>query len=192
LENDADAAALGEYWQGAGQGVDHLAVVTVGTGIGTAFVYHGELYRGLRGVHPEIGHQVLDPKGPLCYCGARGCWESLAAGPSIARLARKELSRERKINGADVSLILKLAGGNLAQVSGIHVTEAARMGDPTALRIVEQAATYLGLGLVNVILFFVPEVILLGGGVMKSYDLLKPTLDAVIARHSLMVPVLSP
>ena len=90
LENDADAAALGEYWQGAGRDVQRLCAVTVGTGIGTAYILHGKIVRGNGGWHPEGGHMIIDPSGPQCYCGAKGCWESLASGSAIALFAREQ------------------------------------------------------------------------------------------------------
>src|SRR6267154_1430856 len=83
LENDADAGALGEAEWGAGKNRSRLIFVTVGTGIGGGIILEGKLYRGVEGAHPEIGHQVLDPSGPLCSCGFRGCWESLATGPAM-------------------------------------------------------------------------------------------------------------
>ena len=92
LENDADAAALGEYWMGAGRGVSRLYAVTVGTGIGTACILDGGVYRGQNGFHPEGGHQIVDPTGPECYCGGKGCWESWASGTAIADAARRALS----------------------------------------------------------------------------------------------------
>ncbi len=85
LDNDANAAALGELWHGAGRAAKRLYVVTIGTGVGTAYVVDEALQRGAGDVHPEGGHQLIDPNGPECYCGQRGCWESLIAGPSIAR-----------------------------------------------------------------------------------------------------------
>lgn len=181
LENDADAAALGEQWVGAGQGVRSLAAVTVGTGIGTAFIRDGHIYRGLGGVHGEGGHQVLDPAGPDCYCGARGCWEMLAAGPAIALYAREQAARRP-------TRMLEMAGGNLENIDAALVTKAARAGDELANELVQRTAYYLGLGMVNMILFYLPDAIVLSGGVMKAYDLLEPGIRAVIARHSLLVP----
>jgi glucokinase len=87
LENDADAAALGEAWVGAGAGAEVVACITVGTGIGCGVVCRGAIFRGARGSHPEFGHHVVDPSGPICYCGSRGCVESLASAPAIARAA---------------------------------------------------------------------------------------------------------
>ena len=181
LENDADAAALGESWVGAGQGMDRMAAVTVGTGIGVAFILNGQIYRGMDGIHGEAGHQVLDPHGPLCYCGAHGCWESLASGPAIALFAQ-----ERARQGS--TQMIALAGGDLERITAVTVERAARMGDEAALAVLDQTAVYLGLGLVNLILFYLPEGIIFSGGVMRAFDLLEPGIRAVIARHNSMVP----
>lgn len=180
MENDADAAALGEAWLGSGKGTSRFALVTVGTGVGTAFILDGRIYRGMEGEHPEAGHQVLDPNGPPCYCGARGCLESLTSGPAIAQSARQ--------------LILQHPESSLAQyeqsgqtIEAVHVVEAARQGDELAQKIIQQAATYIGLGLVNVILFYLPECIALGGGVMKNYDLFFPHIQQLLSQHSVVV-----
>ncbi len=90
LENDADAAALGELRWGAGRAKTRLLYVTVGTGIGVSVILDGKVYRGVDGCHPEIGHHIIDPSGPPCTCGARGCWESLAAGPAMTVLLSKD------------------------------------------------------------------------------------------------------
>ncbi len=177
LENDADAAALGEYWCGAGQGVARLYAVTVGTGIGTAFLLNGEVYRGLDGSHPEGGHISIDPSGPRCYCGLDGCWEMLAAGPAIGRNAREALQR-----GEGPSQLLALAGGQIEQVEAPLVVEAAAAGDPLAKRILDRAARDTSLGLINIILFFVPDVIVLSGGVMNNAGQFLPAIQEVLAR----------
>jgi glucokinase len=157
----------------------------VGTGIGSAFVYHGVLYRGLGEVHPEGGHQVIDPHGPACYCGAHGCWESLASGTAIGRRAQELITRH---GDKSSSILRQLSQDDLAKVDARMVVQAAEAGDPLARQVVEEAGQGLALGLVNLIAFFVPEVILLGGGVMKSYGLFQPVVEAVIARHSVVVP----
>ena len=92
LENDADASALGEAGWGAGKGKSRIVYVTVGTGIGGGIIIDGQLYRGADMAHPEIGHHVIDPSGPLCSCGFRGCWESLATGPALAAWLKNECS----------------------------------------------------------------------------------------------------
>jgi glucokinase len=180
LENDADVAALGEYWQGAGRGVQRLYAVTLGTGIGTALILDGEIYRGLDGAHPEGGHMVLDPSGPLCYCKMRGCWESLCAGPAIERRARE----------ADLtdSHLLEMVSGEREKIEARMVFEAARSGDSAALAIVDIFTQYLIQGILNVCILFVPEVIVLSGGIMRSADLYLPRLEEALQGYTEMVP----
>ena len=180
LENDADAAALGEYWQGAGRDTKRLYAVTVGTGIGTALILQGEIYRGLDGSHPEGGHMILDPAGPPCYCKANGCWESLCAGPAIARQAR-----EADLTGSG---LLGLADGDLEKIDARLAFEAARMRDPIALQIVERASKYFAQALLNIATLFVPDVIVLSGGVMRSSEFFLPQLLQTLQSHTDMVP----
>jgi len=180
LENDADAAALGEYWKGAGQMTKRLFAVTLGTGVGTALIADGHIYRGMDGLHPEAGHMLLDPAGPLCYCGAHGCWESLCAGPAIVRdVLSRDLFQSR---------LLQNAGGDRAKIDARMIASAARDGDPVARAAMEKAAGYFGLGIVNVIINFIPEMIVLSGGLMKSSDLFLPAMHQAIAAHSVMTP----
>ena len=180
LENDADAAALGEYWQGAGQKARRLYAVTVGTGIGTALIVDGQIYRGLDGSHPEGGHMVLDPAGPLCYCKARGCWESLCAGPAIERQAR-----EMDWSG---SRLLELAGEDPDKINARLIFEAARRKDPLALEFVERIARYFAQGILNIAILFVPDVIVLSGGVMRSIEFFLPSVQQTLQTHTDMVP----
>lgn len=182
LENDGNVAALGEYWQGAGRGVHKLYAVTVGTGVGVSFVWDGRVHRGIADEHPEGGHHIVDPCGPLCYCGSHGCWESMCAGPAIARQAQARLASQPD------SLILALAHGDLARVDSRHVTQAASQGDPLALEIMERVAGHFSLGLANVIQMFLPEVIVLSGGVMQSLPLFMPAITAMLERIDVMVP----
>lgn len=182
FENDADAAALGEYWQGSGKGTNRLLALTVGTGVGTAIILNGQVYRGWQGYHGEGGHQIVDPSGPLCYCGARGCLEILIAGPAIARLAQ-----EKAAQSAD-TILRDLAGSDLGRIDGRMVSEAARGGDAVARSVIERIAFYLGVGLLNMIHFFVPEVIVLSGSVMRDYDLFEPTVRAFLDQCSILEP----
>jgi glucokinase len=144
LENDADAAALGESWVGAGKGYERLFMVTIGTGVGTALVLNGEIYRGVSGAHPEGGHIVIDPAGPKCYCGAKGCWESLVSGPAIASLARQA-------PGLESSMLYQYCQADAENLDASMVFEAARQADPLSLRLLDQVAEYIALGLVNVL-----------------------------------------
>jgi glucokinase len=182
LENDADAAALGEYWMGAGRGLRRLAAVTVGTGIGTALILDGKVYRGAEGWHPEGGHMVIDPSGPACYCGSHGCWESLAAGPAIALQAQAVAAQE---GGG----MLRLTDGKLNLIDARILVKAARQGDPPARRLVEKISTYLGLGLVNICMLYFPDGIVLSGGVMRSYEVFAPGIQQVLAHHDAVVPM---
>lgn len=158
-ENDAAAAALGEYWCGGGQGSERLVMVTIGTGIGGALVAGGRIYRGAAGFHPELGHQIVDPAGPRCYCGTAGCWEQLVSGPAIAR-ARAWLRPD--------------PDGEGEPDRAAELFAAARLGDPDAAHLVGRIGRYLGLGLVNVVAFYAPDRVVLGGGVADHFDLLEP------------------
>ncbi len=162
LENDADAAALGEYAWGAGRGARRFIYLTVSTGIGGGIVLDGKLYRGADDSHPEIGHHVIDPRGPLCFCGASGCWESLASGPALARRGKR--------------------------ASAAEVCAAALQGDEQALLAVEQEGVYLGIGLANLVSLFVPDVIALGGGVMQSRKLFDEKIASTIRTSCGLVP----
>ncbi len=166
LENDADAAALGELAWGAGRGAKRFIYVTVSTGIGAGLVLDGRLYRGVEGAHPEIGHHVIDPSGPLCSCGAHGCWESLAGGPALARRA--------------------------GLPSALAVCQAAEGGDAAALRAVEQEAYFLGLGIANLVTLYTPDVIALGGGVMRSRGLFLDKILQTIRENCGLVPYEKP
>lgn len=180
LENDADVAALGEFWQGAGQTADRLYTVTVGTGVGTALILEGKIYRGLDGAHPEGGHMVLDPAGPLCYCKMHGCWESLCAGPAIEKQAR-----EADLRG---SRLLDLASGNPENIEARMVFDAAQDGDAAALSIVDTFTKYFTQGLLNVCILFVPDVIVLSGGVMRSAGMFLPQAEKALQDYTEMVP----
>jgi glucokinase len=180
LENDADAAALGEYWQGAGRDAKRLYAVTVGTGIGTALIVDGQIYRGLDGSHPEGGHMILDPSGPLCYCKQQGCWESLCAGPAIERQAR-----ESNLTG---SRLLEMAGRDRAKIDARMVFDAARTGDSAALAIVARVSKYFTLGMLNIAILFVPDAIVLSGGVMHNVDFFLPELQQAMQAYNDMVP----
>jgi glucokinase len=173
LENDADASALGEASWGAGKGKSRLIYVTVGTGIGGGIILDGQIYRGADMSHPEIGHHVLETSGPLCSCGFRGCWESLATGPALAAWFQKRTTKDQD---------------NPANVTAKQICELARSGDEFALQAVEQQANYLGLGLANLINLFVPEMIVLGGSVMKSADLFLDGIRKVIRQGCRFVP----
>lgn len=173
MENDADAAALGEAGWGAGKNKARLIYVTVGTGIGGGIIMEGKLYRGVDGAHPEVGHHVIDASGPACLCGFHGCWESLAAGPAM-------VSWVQAISGPDYP--------HSENLSAKNICELALAGDDLAKRAVEREAHYLGLGLANLVVLFTPDAIVLGGSVMKSADLFMEGIRRVIRESCRYVP----
>ncbi|GJM42746.1 MAG: hypothetical protein DHS20C20_30280 [Ardenticatenaceae bacterium] len=150
VDNDANVAALGEYRFGAGRGVADLLYVTVSTGVGGGWILDGRPYRGATGMAGEIGHTVVDPNGPLCLCGKRGCVERLASGPYMAQ---------------DVAVGRGLP---VAEVTGKLVAKWAAEGEETAVSILERGAKGLGIGLGNAANLLNPSKIVLGGGVTKS------------------------
>jgi glucokinase len=168
IENDADAAALGEARWGAGRGSQIFLYLTVSTGIGGGLVINGHLYRGSNGWHPEIGHQVVSERDNTCYCGAGGCWEQLASGPAIATWYQNQ--------------------GGPQRTAG-EICALARQDETLAQQAVAEGGYWLGLGIANLINLFAPDRIALGGGVMRSWDLFEPHARRIIARHcSFLVP----
>jgi len=158
LENDANAAALGEHRFGAGQGVAHMIYVTVSTGIGGGLILDGRLYHGASGMAGEIGHTTVVPYGPLCGCGNRGCLETMASGTAIARQARERVAR------CVPTLIADLAEGDLEHITAKLVAEAASQGDVEAQEIIAEAMHYLGIGMASLVNLFNPRLIVIGGG----------------------------
>jgi glucokinase len=173
IENDADAAALGEAGWGAGRNKLRLIYVTVGTGIGVGLIFDGRIYRGVAHSHPEIGHHVVDATGPLCDCGFHGCWESVAAGPAIVSWLSANAPDDYPYR---------------SRLSAKMICELARAGDFWALRAVERESYYLGLGLANLVTLYVPDAIVLGGSVMQSADLFLKRIHEIIAASCRFVP----
>ena len=185
LENDANAAALGEWWAGAGRGTRHFIYVTVSTGIGGGIVIDGQLYVGAHGAAGEVGHMVIVADGgPLCACGQRGCLEALASGTAIARRAREALAASPHEGG----ILRELADGDPARVDARLVAEAARRGDALARRVLEETWRYLGAGLVNLMNLFDPELIALGGGVSRMGELMLEPLRRYVREHAVPGP----
>jgi glucokinase len=166
LINDASAAALGEHRHGAGKGADNLVLLTVGTGIGGGIIINGNLYLGEGGGAGELGHMTIDDSGPECGCGNRGCLEMLASGMAVARQAKK-LVRE-----GGTSALTVMADGNIDSITAEMVEAAARQADKTAQEIIDRAAYYLGVGMVNIVNIFNPEMIIIGGGMAAMGDML--------------------
>ncbi len=172
LINDANAAAVGELYFGAGRGARNFIYITVSTGIGGGIIIDGKIYTGSIGTAGELGHMVIDDGGSLCNCGNRGRWEALASGTALAREARL------KTKDGATSSILQLAGGDLGKINAEVIHEAAQAGDSLANELIARTAYYLGVGLANLINIFNPEVIIIGGGLSNIGDmLLKPAFE---------------
>ena len=173
VDNDATCAAWGERERGAGRRRDHVVLVTLGTGIGGGIIQGGVLQRGANGFAGEIGHMVVDPDGPPCPCGKRGCWERYASGSGLGRLARDAALAGR------ADRVVELAGGDPEGVRGEHVTAAVAEGDPAATDVMRRFAWWLALGLANLANILDPEVFVIAGGLVESHDvLLGPAREA--------------
>jgi glucokinase len=174
VDNDAHVAGWGEFRLGAGRGTTDMLLVTVGTGIGGAIVSGGRLFRGAHGLAGEIGHIIVEPDGPLCGCGNRGCWEQVASGRAIGRLGRDAAAREPG------TLMLELAeGGDPAKVTGRIVTAAAERGDAAAVAVLAEVGRRLGEGIAGLVNILDPEVVVVGGGGVNAGEfLLRPAREA--------------
>jgi Transcriptional regulator/sugar kinase len=174
LGNDANLAALGEWYFGVKKKVANLIYITVSTGIGGGIITNGKLYTGACGTAGEVGHMTIDINGPRCRCGNIGCWEALASGTALAREAVRRIKE-----GASTSII-ELVNGDLSKIDARVVSSAAQQGDGLARELVSRLSYYLGVGLVNLVNIFNPELILIGGGVAKMGDmLLQPAINIV-------------
>lgn len=169
-DNDATCAAWSEHVIGAASGMDDAICLTFGTGIGTGLIAGGEVVRGAHGFGGEAGHMVVDTVGPLCPCGRRGCWERMASGSGLGRLARDAAEAGR------LSRALELAGDDAGAVRGEHVTQAAQEGDEQALELLRSFAWWVALGIANLVTLLDPGVIVIGGGLIEIGD---PLLDPV-------------
>jgi glucokinase len=164
LENDADAAALGEYYHGAGQGADSLTMLTIGTGVGGAVVVRGEIYRGADGEHPEIGHMPIFFGGIKCYCGRQGCLESIVSGSAIAA-----------------------AGERVGFESAAHVFAAATEGHPAAGQVLAGVQRALDAATWTLLHTHLPARIILGGGLVDAHpDFFVDAVRATVGRARLL------
>jgi len=182
LENDATVAALGEHYFGGAVDVANLIYLCVGTGIGGGIMIDGQLYHGASGSAGEIGHMTIDINGPRCSCGNIGCWETFASGTALAREAVKQIKA-----GAKTS-ILNFADGDPKKVSAQRVFLAAQEGDPLANELISQTASYLGVGLVNIVNIFNPQLILIGGGLSRMGRLLLEPASKVVRDRAYELP----
>ena len=175
VENDANAAAWGEFTFGAGADVDDFLLVTIGTGVGGGIVLNGALHRGAFGVAAEIGHIRVVPGGRICGCGNRGCWEQYASGTALVRETRNQ-AREGSLIARS---LVDRAGGDVEAITGPLITEAARDDDSFAIEQVEALGRWIGEGVATLTAVLDPAVTVIGGGVSEAGGLLlEPAREA--------------
>jgi len=179
IENDANAAAWGEFTHGSAEHVDDMVLITVGTGIGGGVVIDGVLLHGAYGIAAELGHMRVVPDGIRCGCGNRGCWEQYASGNALVREAR-ELVASGTLMAARLS---ELCDGKPKNLRGQHVTQAAAEGDQSAVELLTDLGQWVGEGAASVTAILDPELIVLGGGVAAAGDLLLAPAQAAFRRQ---------
>ncbi len=177
LDNDANAAALGEYFYGAGRGFKDVFYVTISTGIGGAIICDGRIHHGVQAGAGEIGHTVVNPNGTCCRCGIYGCLETIASGTNIARRMKEMLAAR---NGKSIA--------DLDEITAETVVEAVRGGDAAALSIWNETIRFLGIGIGNAVTLIAPEAVIIGGGVAAAGELLLEPLRCEIRKNVSMVP----
>jgi glucokinase len=178
LDNDANCATLGEWWQGAARGARHVVGLTIGTGIGGGIIIDGRLHHGISDVAGEIGHTTIDVNGRYCRCGNYGCLEAYASGPAIAQRALEALERD------EISSLPRMVDGDLTRLTAATVYEAAKTGDALARELVRDTATFLGAGIANLLNVFNPDVVVIAGGVTQAGEPLFDPLRAEVRRRA--------
>jgi glucokinase len=171
MDHDAKAAALGEYYFGAGRGEQSMVYTVVGTGVGSAIIIDGQLYRGMRNFAGEGGHITADPHGELCHCGTPGCVETFTSGPWLARRYRRLLESSGETHG------------ELAEITGKDVADQASAGDPLALKVMNDAGEALGIMVASMAMILDIELYVFGGSVPKSGDLLLEPARRAVPRY---------
>ncbi len=178
LENDANAAALGEAVAGCGHGVKDFVAVTLGTGVGSGIIIDGKIYRGSNFCGGEMGHMVINVDGIPCNCGRKGCWEKYASATALISQAVEAMQNDKS------SLLWQTCDGDLNKVDGKSIFEALDMGDETAKAVVNRYLYYVAIGIANVINALQPEAVCVGGGISgQGEKILKPIRDMVKAER---------
>lgn len=178
LDNDANTAALGEWWRGAGRRADSLVALTLGTGIGGGVIIDGEVYHGASDAAGEVGHMTIDATGRKCSCGNYGCLEAYASGPAIAARAAEGLERGRS------SVLRKMVDGDLGEITAETVYEAIVAGDAYAEEVMRETARLLGAGVASLVNAFNPGVVVICGGVTRAGKHLMDPLEAEVRRRA--------
>lgn len=169
IENDANAAAYGEYIAGAGRGTNDFIAITLGTGVGGGVIIDGKIYSGSNYAGAELGHTVIAMGGEMCSCGRQGCWEAYASATALIRQTKQAMIKYPK------SVMWELCGGDINKVDGRTAFDAMRKGDVAGKMVVDKYVEYIAVGVSNNINIFQPDVLCIGGGISKEGDnLIKP------------------
>ncbi|HIC88358.1 MAG TPA: ROK family transcriptional regulator, partial [Anaerolineae bacterium] len=182
VDNDANAAAVGERYLGAAREVDSFIYLMVGEGVGAGIFMGGRLARGVGGYAGEVGHMTMVPDGEPCNCGNRGCWETLTNTKALLRRVH------RAISAGQSTLALEMAGGDVEQITLTHVMQAAQQGDTVALTALEETGEYLGIGIANLLNAFNPSLVLLGGPLGMAGEFLLPAIERTVEQRALEWP----
>ena len=180
VENDANCAALAEYYAGAGKGSKRFVTITLGTGIGAGIIHNGKIFHGGNGMAGEVGHTCIDYQGLPCPCGRRGCWEQYASASAL-----KRFTAQAQLGNPD-SILARVIREHDGHVSGQSAFMAARLGDPVGQQVCDMYVGYLAAGIANVVNIFQPDTLAIGGGVSNESDeqLLHP-LQQLVERETI-------
>ncbi len=174
IENDANAAAYGEFVAGAAKGAENAVCITLGTGVGGGIVIDGKIYSGSNFAGAEIGHMVIDAEGPMCSCGRKGCFEVFSSATGLIRMTKEAMEADKE------TVMHKITAERNGKVSARTSFDAMRMGDKTAKEVVDKFIKYLAVGITNTINIFQPDILCIGGGVCNEGDtLLLPVKELV-------------
>lgn len=178
FDNDANAAAWGEYVAGSGKGTESMIAVTLGTGVGGGIILNGTLYEGINYAAGELGHFVIALDGKACSCGRRGCYEAYASATALIEQTKEAMEKN------PFSALWEIVGGDLERTEGKTVFDGIRLGDETAKQVFDRYIRYVGVGLVDLINVFQPELICIGGGISKAGEMLLAPLRRMIEEES--------
>ncbi len=176
VENDANAAAYGEFLVGAAQDANDAVVITLGTGVGGGIIIDGMIYSGSNYAGAELGHVVIQHGGRQCSCGRRGCWEAYSSATGLINMTREAVLNPYNAN----SILYQMIEGDMSKITGRTAFDAMRKGCPVGQAIVNEYISYLGCGLVNVINIFQPEILCLGGGISREGDVILEPIKKIV------------
>lgn len=182
IENDANLAALGEFYFGAGREVDSMILFTLGTGIGGGVILDGRIWQGAWGMAGEVGHITVEPDGPLCGCGNHGCLEALASGPAMVKQAKEAASL-----GAAPALV-ELMRGDLEALTPLKIYEAAKLGDELSLTILKRAGVNIGIVIASLLNALNVPLFVIGGGIGEAFDVMGPYIRDEVRARAYRVP----